>query len=135
LPEDVRGSDKIREARAYLKRHNITTVDAIALYLRHLWNHSIQRIADTVSRNLVNYCRFRIVMTLPAIWPEYARSRMRNAVEQAGMLKERLAGDTELIFVSEPEAAALATLADMEGRCDIKVRARPIVSFLCKLSR
>jgi molecular chaperone DnaK (HSP70) len=134
LPHDVRGSAKLREARAYLLKHSITTVDAIALYLRHLWNHSIQRIVDTVSENLVNYCRFRIVMTLPAIWPEYARGRMRNAVEQAGMLTERLAGETELIFVSEPEAAALATLADMEGRCDIKVRITSIVHSITPLT-
>ncbi|KAK4110219.1 actin-like ATPase domain-containing protein [Canariomyces notabilis] len=121
LPEDVRSSAKIEQARAYLKKHNKTAIEVIALFLRHLWNHTTQRITETVSRNLVNFSKFHIVITLPAIWPDYARNRMREAASDAGMLAERTAGDTELSFISEPEAAALVTLADMEGRNDIKV--------------
>lgn len=70
----------------------------------------------------MNYSKFHIVITLPAIWPDYARNRMREAAEQAGMLSARVAGETTLSFISEPKAAALATLSDMEGRCDIMVR-------------
>jgi molecular chaperone DnaK (HSP70) len=121
LPDDVRKSTKIKEAREYLKKHNKTPIQAISLYLRHLWNHSIQRITETVSRNLVNYSKFHIVITVPAIWPEYARARMREAASNAGMLGDRIAGPTELSFVSEPEAAALATLSEMDGRGDIEV--------------
>ncbi|KAH6632067.1 hypothetical protein F5144DRAFT_612594 [Chaetomium tenue] len=119
LPEDVRKSTKIKEARTYLKKHNKTPVAVIAGFLRLLWNHCNQRITETVSRSLVNYSKFHIVITLPAIWPDYARNRMREAAEQAGMLAARVAGETTLSFISEPEAAALATLSDMEGRCDI----------------
>jgi molecular chaperone DnaK (HSP70) len=122
LPEDVRMSAKIKEARAYLKKHNKTPVVVIASFLRLLWNHCNQRVTETVSRSLVNYSKFHIVITLPAIWPDYARHRMREAVEQAGMVSARVAGKTTLSFISEPEAAALATLLDMEGRCDIMVR-------------
>lgn len=121
LPDDVRESTKIKEARAYLKKHNKSPIEVIALFLRHLWNHCTQRITATVSRNLVNYSKFHIVMTLPAIWPAYAQGRMREAVSQAGMLAERIAGETMLTFISEPEAAALATLSDVDGRNDIKV--------------
>ncbi|KAH6856361.1 hypothetical protein B0I37DRAFT_425624 [Chaetomium sp. MPI-CAGE-AT-0009] len=119
LPDDVRKSAKIKEARAYLKNHNKTPVAVIAGFLRLLWNHCNQRVTETVSRSLVNYSKFHIVITLPAIWPDYARNRMREAAEQAGMLSARVAGETKLSFISEPEAAALATLSDMEGRCDI----------------
>ncbi|KAL2016086.1 hypothetical protein VTK56DRAFT_4293 [Thermocarpiscus australiensis] len=45
---------------------------------------------------------------------------MREAASQAGLLGKRIAGETELSFVSEPEAAALATLSSMDGRGDIK---------------
>ncbi|KAK4154993.1 hypothetical protein C8A00DRAFT_13902 [Chaetomidium leptoderma] len=120
LPADVRKSTKIKEARAYLKKHNKTPIAVIADFLRLLWNHCNQRITETVSRNLVNYSKFHIVITLPAIWPDYARGRMREAVGQAGMLGERVAGETTLSFISEPEAAALATLSDMEDRRDIE---------------
>lgn len=47
---------------------------------------------------------------------------MREAVERAGMLGKRIAGETQLSFISEPEAAALATLSEMDGRADVKVR-------------
>ncbi len=130
LPEEVRDSVKIKEARAYLEKHNITTLEAITIFLRHLWNHAIQHIMKSVSRNLVNYSKFHIVVPLPAIWPAYARGRMREAAKQAGMLAQRLAGETELTFIAEPEAAALATLADMKDRCDIKVR----VAVYCSLT-
>jgi molecular chaperone DnaK (HSP70) len=121
LPEDVRKSAKIKEVRAYLEKNNKTPVAVIALFLRHLWNHCTERITETVGRNLVNYSKFHIVVTLPAIWPSYARWRMKEAASEAGMLAKRVAGETELSFISEPEAAALATLSDMAGRCDIKV--------------
>ncbi|KAA8631132.1 hypothetical protein SMACR_07358 [Sordaria macrospora] len=116
LPEDVKASSRILEARAYLRSHNRTPIEAIAVYLRCLWNHCIQRITESVSKTLVNYSKFHVVMTLPAIWPDYARSRMREAANIAGILGPRAAGETELTFLSEPEAAAIATFADMEGR-------------------
>jgi len=121
LPEDVKNSPKIQEARDYLKKHKKTAIEVISLFLRHLWNHCNQRITETVSRSLVNYSKFHIVITLPAIWPDYARARMREAARDAGMLGKRVAGETELTFISEPEAAALATLSDLDGRKDVKV--------------
>lgn len=122
LPDDVRNSAKLGKARAYLKKHNKNPVEVTAVFLRHLWNHAIQYITDAVSRYLINFSKFHIVITLPAIWPAYARNRMKEAANRAGMLGRRgIAGETELSFVSEPEAAALATLSDMEDRCDIKV--------------
>jgi molecular chaperone DnaK (HSP70) len=129
LPDDVRHSAKIKAARAFLKKHNKTAIQVIALFLRHLWNHCTERISETISRNLVNYSKFHIVITVPAIWPEYARVRMRDAADDAGMLGKRIAGETKLTFISEPEAAALATLSDMEGRQDIKVCSRSQSGF------
>ncbi|KAJ4401979.1 hypothetical protein N0V85_005403 [Neurospora sp. IMI 360204] len=77
LPEDVRDSDKLQEARNYLDKYNKTVEEAIAV--------------------------------------------MREAAKTAGILGKRIAGETQLTFVSEPEAAALATLEEMEDRFDVKV--------------
>lgn len=45
---------------------------------------------------------------------------MHQAVEAAGVLQKRFGvADTTLSFVSEPEAAALATLKRVDGRCDV----------------
>ncbi|KAK3488063.1 uncharacterized protein B0T23DRAFT_447115 [Neurospora hispaniola] len=120
IPEEVRTSDKIKHAREYLQKHNKTAEEAVTTFLRHLWEHSIDCITKSISRGMVNYAQFHIVITLPAIWPSYAREKMRLAAEQAGMLDKRMGVETQLTFISEPEAAAIATLADMEGRFDVK---------------
>jgi hypothetical protein len=121
LPKEVRRSNKLTEARNYLRRHNKTAISVIAEYLRLLWDHCEQRIADTISHNFVyKYARFHFVITVPAIWPQYARVRMKDAAKMAGLLDDRLTGTPQLDIISEPEAAALATLRDVGGRSDIK---------------
>ncbi|KAJ4418730.1 hypothetical protein N0V82_005403 [Gnomoniopsis sp. IMI 355080] len=53
--------------------------------------------------------------------PDYSRERMMQAVRAAGILEKRLGvADTVLTFVAEPEAAALATLKRIDGRCDVE---------------
>lgn len=121
LPRDVRDSTQIQEARTYLKRINKTAIEMIGLYLRHLWNHTIQIITTAVGKSILNYSQHHVVITLPAIWPEYAKSRMREAAKIAGIVQKRLEAETSLTFVTEPEAAALATLSDLTARPDIKV--------------
>ena len=121
LPNDVRESSQLREARAYLRNINKTAIEVIGLYLRHLWNHAIQIITTAVGKAVLNYSQHHVVITLPAIWPEYAKSRMREAAILAGIVQKRLEAETSLTFVSEPEAAALATLSDLTQRPDIKV--------------
>ncbi|GKT54566.1 HSP70 family chaperone [Colletotrichum tofieldiae] len=121
LPENLRTSSQIATARKMVKAANKDPVDVISSYIRHLWNHSIECIGISAGNELVKLCRFHIVITLPAIWPEYAKARMRRAAENAGLLEKRPAGGTTLAFISEPEAAALATMRDLTGRPNIKV--------------
>ncbi|KAL2873752.1 hypothetical protein SGCOL_011067 [Colletotrichum sp. CLE4] len=113
LPENVRDSSQIATARRLARRANKDPVEIIAGYLQHLWNHTIECIISTVGDGMVKMCQFQVVITLPAIWPDYAKARMRRAAEDAGLLKSRPAGETSLSFISEPEAAALATMKDL----------------------
>ncbi|KAH7631214.1 hypothetical protein B0T09DRAFT_357204 [Sordaria sp. MPI-SDFR-AT-0083] len=79
------------------------------------------RTSDRIKKareGMVKYAQFHIVITLPAIWPSYGREKMRLAAEHAGMLDKKMGVETQLTFISEPEAAAIATLADIEGRFD-----------------
>jgi hypothetical protein len=46
---------------------------------------------------------------------------MREAAKRAGILERRLAGETILQFVSEPEAAALASFEDFKNRPNFQV--------------
>ena len=71
---------------------------------------------------MVEQSRLHVIITMPAIWPAYAQSRMRASVRASGILDSRLAGATALRFITEPEAAALATLKDVAKRSTIQVQ-------------
>lgn len=62
-----------------------------------------------------------VVLTVPAIWPEYARKRMLEAAEFAGICKDRASAKTVVSLVSEPEAAAIATITTVfSGHPEVK---------------
>ncbi|KAK1960022.1 actin-like ATPase domain-containing protein [Colletotrichum sublineola] len=120
LSNNLQESRQLATAKRLLEEVNREAVEAVSSYLRRLWNHSIECITRSVGKGLMRLCKFHVVITLPAIWPEYSKARMRRAVEDAGILQSRLAGDTVLSFISEPEAAALATMCDLKYRPDIQ---------------
>ncbi|KAL7950824.1 HSP70 family [Trichoderma barbatum] len=113
IPEDIRNAAQIKAAQKALKESNRRVVDVIGDYLGELWKHSIVNIRRAIGGQLVDISKFKVVATLPAIWPAYAQIRLQEAIEKAGILKKRSAGHTILEFLSEPEAAALATINDM----------------------
>ncbi|KAE9574263.1 hypothetical protein CGMCC3_g9641 [Colletotrichum fructicola] len=121
LPKKVKNSSQISAARKMVGEENKDPVEVISAYLTRFWNHAVECIVTSAGQDLVDMCRFQVVITLPAIWPDYAKARMRRAVDSAGILKERPAGDTTLSFISEPEAAALATIRDLSKRPNIFV--------------
>jgi hypothetical protein len=96
-----------------------TAVEVVADYLRLLWDHTITSMKRERGSRVVDGLPFKVVLSVPAIWKPYALSRMLVAARMAGILDERLCGDTTLHLVSEPEAAALATLSEYRGRTDI----------------
>lgn len=114
LPEDVRTSRQIQRARGLLRNIRKTATEAVADYLRFLWQHTINKIRETLGRTVLSGTPFRVVITVPAVWNHKAVRKMRQAALDAGILEPRLCSDTTLHFVSEPEAAALATLRDMK---------------------
>ncbi|KAE9565894.1 hypothetical protein CGMCC3_g17931 [Colletotrichum fructicola] len=120
LSPELRESPQIATAKRLLETSNREVVEVISSYLQRLWNHSIDCIARSTGKGLLRLCTFHVVVTIPAIWPEYSKARMRRAAKDAGILDIRPAGETVLSFVIEPEAAALATLCDLQFRPDIK---------------
>ncbi|KAK3185409.1 hypothetical protein K4F52_005911 [Lecanicillium sp. MT-2017a] len=120
VPEELKASEQLVDAQKTLSRTGQDAVYVVACYLRHLWRHALRCIKREKGVKHVDACRFRIILTVPAIWPPYATNRMRKAAEIAGMLDQRSSGETVLDFISEPEAAAVATIGDMDKRNDIK---------------
>ncbi|KAI9166988.1 Heat shock 70 kDa protein 12B [Paramyrothecium foliicola] len=120
LQPTLQTSSQILAARLQLSRANKTAVEVIADYLRELWAHCNVRMNRVLGEEMCNNTKLVVSITLPAIWPNYAQARMREAVTLAGILDERPAGETVVRFISEPEAAALATFEDMADQPDIK---------------
>lgn len=110
LGEDIRDSQFLSQARTLMRATNRTPTDLVADYLRGLWMHVLDTICRARSRSVIDALPFHVVITVPAIWKDYARARMREAAIKAGILNMRFAGVTTLAFAPEPEAAALSTL-------------------------
>ncbi|EWG37123.1 hypothetical protein FVEG_00874 [Fusarium verticillioides 7600] len=120
ITAEMSNSSQIREARKFLKESNDDAADAVASFLRELWGHAMDAIIRKLGDELVGQSRFHVVITLPEIWPLYAQQRMKLAAKMSGILEKRLCGETTLHFISEPEAAALATVEDLSKRSTIK---------------
>ncbi|KAJ2981907.1 hypothetical protein NUW58_g6569 [Xylaria curta] len=121
LPANLRHSSHIQAARTMAVNLGKTAVELVGDYLKVLWEHVITEIKDEKGASLVDGTKFHVILSVPAIWKDYARDRMHQAAERAGILEDRLPGKTSLDFISEPEAAALATLPDLDNRDDLAV--------------
>ncbi|KAI1735230.1 hypothetical protein F4680DRAFT_453138 [Xylaria scruposa] len=121
LPANLRDSSHIQTARDMMETLGKTAIELVGDYLKVLWNHTIADIRARKGANLVNGTRYHVVLSVPAIWKDYVRDRMRQAAQRAGIFEDRLAGKTSLDFISEPEAAALATLPDLDNSDDLAV--------------
>ncbi|KAF5005551.1 hypothetical protein FDECE_8012 [Fusarium decemcellulare] len=121
LPSKIRGSPQINTARARLLQLNKTPAEVIGDYLRAVWKYSRESIIRSVGQRMFKISRLHIVVTLPAIWPLYARIRMEEAMGIAGFREPRPAGETTIDYISEPEAAALACLHETSEGAELKV--------------
>ncbi|KAJ3527025.1 hypothetical protein NM208_g10913 [Fusarium decemcellulare] len=121
LPSKIRGSPQINTARARLLQLNKTPAEVIGDYLSAVWKHSRESIIRSVGLRMFKISRLHIVVTLPAIWPLYARIRMEEAMGIAGFRELRPAGEATIEYISEPEAAALACLHETSEGAELKV--------------
>lgn len=121
VPADIAQSSQYMEAIRLQKQENKDSLEIVSCFLKRLWDHTTKVITTNVGAELINKCKFRVVITMPAIWPHYTHQRMIQAVEKAGITSKRKAGPTIWQFVSEPEAAALAAIKDLSKRSTIKV--------------
>ena len=122
LPAHLRNAEQLARAREILLLSGKTAEDVISDYLGRLWEHVIGSVSRQLGKTLVDRMPFRVVLTVPAIWKPYACKKMNDAARRAGIVVDRDCGPTSLKFVTEPECAARATLADLEERPDVQVR-------------
>lgn len=140
LSDEIRDSEHLQEARDQLEELEVTAEEVIGQYLKQLWEASLKKVKARILDETVDMSRFHVVVTLPAICqsshvpvkhdhcegyrcgaytdaqfvfagPEYAKQGMKAAVRFAGILKDRPGvSRTVVSFISEPEAAALASM-------------------------
>ena len=122
LPTEVASSTHLEEARRIQAEAKKGSGYIISAFIRKLWNHSMESIQDALGSDVVEQSKLRVIITMPAIWPAYAQSRMKSTAKSSGILDARPAGTTTLRFITEPEAAALATLKDVAKRSTIQVQ-------------
>ncbi|KAH9226360.1 hypothetical protein K456DRAFT_1754919 [Colletotrichum gloeosporioides 23] len=114
LPKELRNSEPLVHARKFVEETEKKPVELIADYLRALFKHTLYVIRKARGQSVLDALRFHVVITVPAIWQDYARRDMEQAAEMAGIMDDRTAGQTKLTFAPEPEAAALSTLYELD---------------------
>ncbi|EEU41915.1 uncharacterized protein NECHADRAFT_50859 [Fusarium vanettenii 77-13-4] len=112
LSPELRSFEFLLRAKKMAHENGKTAIDLIADYLRAIWRHTLESIAKDRGESVLEAYQFHVVITVPAIWKDYARQDMEKAAKRAGILVRRAAGKTILTFAPEPEAAALSTLCD-----------------------
>lgn len=106
--------EPVRNSNQLLARMNKTPVSVVADYLRLLWEYTMNDIEKRQGRDFKDIYSLKVVMSVPAMWSPAAKEKTRQAAEMAG-----LGGEVQL--VTEPEAAALATLTDKPNMEELQV--------------
>ncbi|KAK0624001.1 hypothetical protein B0T14DRAFT_517383 [Immersiella caudata] len=123
LKKDMKETNHpLEHSREKLRKHvgyePSAVIDLVADFLQRLWEHTLSEIQYELDLDLLP---IKVAITVPAIWPLYAREKMEAAAAKAGITKPRRIGKTELILVEEPEAAAVSTLFDRQGYPEIEI--------------
>lgn len=90
-----------------------TADDVVSDFLSELWRYTREDIRKRVSRTTWEES-VQVVLTVPAVWSGAAKERTMKAAQRAGI-------GGSLTLLSEPEAAALATLSGKAGGNTLKV--------------
>ena len=108
--------EPVKNSNTLLRKIEKTAQEVVADYLKLLWEYTVEDIRK-LHPDYKNLFAFRVVLTVPAIWSPAAKDRTLQAARVAG-----IPGDIQL--VTEPEAAALATLKQKAGENELRVRNR-----------
>jgi hypothetical protein len=115
IDPEVRDSAYMKEARDMLAKAKKSAETVVADYIGMLWKYTLKEMATALGESALESQPLRVVITVPAIWPQYAQTRMQTAAHSAGILDQRHAGKTEFHLCPEPEAGALAVMEDYDG--------------------
>ncbi|KAG2500198.1 hypothetical protein HYH03_001778 [Edaphochlamys debaryana] len=103
----------------------MTVTQVVADFLTHLQKFVVSHLSRDapLDPSSIGWC-----LTVPAMWDEEAKAKMRRAAGRAGMF--RPADPSSLTITLEPEAAALAAAARVSRKQELTTRVRDTVAAL-----
>jgi len=90
-------------------------VDIIADYLAEVKKKLFSNLDDQYGKQLWRTLSITLVVTVPAVWSDLAKSLTMQAVEKAGFNTTELPLLKRTITATEPEAAAIYTIQSLKG--------------------
>lgn len=105
--------EPVKDSNTLLRKVNKTAQAVVADYLKLLWDYTVDDIKK-FHPDYQSIFALRVVLTVPAIWSPLAKNKTLEAARMAGMPEN-------ISLVTEPEAAALATLKDKAEENSLKV--------------
>ncbi|KAI0453065.1 hypothetical protein F5B21DRAFT_505628 [Xylaria acuta] len=107
LEGELRQSDYYTRAKRKLREPDKTPTNVVADCLRALRKHTLDTIHKSRSKFVIASLAFHVVISVPAIWKDYAHTSTQEAAAKTGTPNHRPAGPTTLSFVPESGAAGL----------------------------
>ncbi|EGX45330.1 hypothetical protein AOL_s00170g37 [Orbilia oligospora ATCC 24927] len=102
------GVKDVRAAQDSLLEVSKSIDEVVSDYLRWLWGRGKEDISRKQGSNFEGEYECRVVLTVPAVWSPVAKDRTLKAAKKAGL-------PSNIKLVTEPEAAALATLKEVSS--------------------
>lgn len=109
----VTAVEPVKDSNTLLRKVDKTAQAVVADYLKLLWDYTLDDIKK-FHPSYQDIFALRVVLTVPAIWSPAAKDKTLQAARIAGMPED-------IQLVTEPEAAALATLKDKSEENSLKV--------------
>jgi molecular chaperone DnaK (HSP70) len=109
-----RSFEAVRSTEMLLQKLGFTAVEVVSDYLRELWTYTHKDISGKQGEGFEQTHSLRVVLTVPAVWSPKAKDNTLQAAKNAGL-------PNDITLVTEPEAAALATLKDRSEVQDLEV--------------
>jgi hypothetical protein len=90
-------------------------VEIVADFLRHVKEHLIINLDTQYGEKLWRTLPINLIVTVPAVWSDAAKSRTLEAVTNAGFNSAEFLRLKRTLTITEPEAAALHTMKSFQG--------------------
>lgn len=90
-------------------------VEIIADFLALVKEHLIKNLDEQYGKELWRTLPILLVVTVPAVWSDLAKSRTMQAFDMAGFNNNGFPKLTQIMTITEPEAAAIFTIKTLRG--------------------